>query len=74
MIHNKALSLNRDGCVLKWPLPLTLAETLVSISENYKRYATVVMKTEVKFVKNTNFAVRIRKALKGKRGWQGEKH
>ena len=51
-----------------------LPETLVSISENYKRYGTVVMKTEVKFVKNTKFVVSIRKALKGKRGWQGEKH
>jgi len=48
-----------------------LPETLVSISENYKWYGTVVMKTEVKFVKNTNFAVSIRKALKRKRGMAG---
>ena len=71
MIPNKALSLSRDGCVSKWPLPLILAETLVLISENYKWYGTVVMKTEVKFVKNTNFVVSIRKALKRKRGMVG---
>tara|TARA_Y100000588_G_scaffold78012_1_gene81416 strand:- start:264 stop:479 length:216 start_codon:yes stop_codon:yes gene_type:complete len=71
VIPNKALSLSRDGFVSKWPLPLILAETLVLISENYKWYGKVMMKTEIKFIKNTNFVVRIRKALKRKKRTAG---
>ena len=42
-------------------LLMIIYETLVSFSENYKLYATVLLKTESSFLIVTNFVLDVRK-------------
>ena len=52
-------------------LLMIIYETLVSFSENYKLYATVLLKTESSFLIVTNFVLDVRKLLK--ENWESKK-